>query len=63
MTGMVREASFSLPDTLTDSQFGPSSDPSKSAFMYHHKDKGIDGTLFEYLHANVSLQTRMKFNY
>jgi len=26
---------FSLPDTLRDSQFGHSNDPSKSAFMYH----------------------------
>ncbi|KIM78316.1 hypothetical protein PILCRDRAFT_595321 [Piloderma croceum F 1598] len=58
MTGMVREASFSLPDTLTDSQFGPSSDPSKSAFMYHHKDKGLNGTLFEYLHANPDVSKR-----
>ena len=60
MTGMVHEASFSLPDTLRDSQFGHSNDPSKSAFMYHHKDKCIDGTLFQYLAANVGSQTRIE---
>ena len=55
MTGMVHEASFSLPETVIDPQFGLSIEPSESAFMYHHKDKGISGTLFDYLKANVSL--------
>jgi len=51
MTGMIHEASFSLPEAIIDPQFGHSDDPSKSAFMYHHRDK-ITGSLFDYLHAN-----------
>jgi hypothetical protein len=54
MTGMIHEGSFSLPDALKDPQFGPSNEPSKSAFMYFRKDKGVDGTLFSYLETNVS---------
>jgi len=60
MTGLIREASFSLPDTLIDPQFGSSDDPSKSALMYHHKDKNIDGTLFDFLNAYVSSHIHMK---
>jgi hypothetical protein len=55
MTGIIHEGSFSLPDTLSDPQFGPSNAPSKSAFMYFRKDKGMDGTIFSYLGTNVSL--------
>lgn len=58
MTGVIHEGSFSLPDTLSDPQFGPSNEPSKSAFMYFHKDKGIDGTLFSYLGTNPDLAKR-----
>ena len=53
MTGMCHDASSSLPEAVMDPQFGSSNDASKSAFMYHHKDNGIGGTLFSYLHANV----------
>jgi hypothetical protein len=52
MTGMVHEGSFSLPNAVADGEFGPSNEPSKSAFMYHHKDEGTGGTLFAYLQAN-----------
>jgi hypothetical protein len=59
MTGMVHEGSFSLPNAVADGEFGPSNEPSKSAFMYHHKDEGTGGTLFAYLQANVSLSMFM----
>jgi hypothetical protein len=56
MTGVVQEGSIALPDAIKDPQFGHSNEPSKSALMYFHKDKGVEGTLFSYLEQNVSPQ-------
>lgn len=56
MTGVTQQGSIALPDAIKDPQFGHSNEPSKSAFMYFHKDRGVDDTLFSYLEKNVSLR-------
>lgn len=56
MTGIIYNGAGALSDALKDPQFGPSYEPAKSPFMYHLKNKGIDGDFFKYLEVNVSLQ-------
>jgi hypothetical protein len=53
MTGMVFSGAAALPDALRDPEWGPSSEPSKSAFIYSVKDEKL-ADFFEYLKVHVS---------
>jgi hypothetical protein len=55
MTGIIYNGAGALSDALKDPQFGPSYEPAKSPFMYHLKNKGIDGDFFKYLEVNPDM--------
>jgi len=64
ITTSMQEGSFSLPDALQDAQYGPSFDPTMSAFMYHHKDKNIQGGFFGFFGLYAShLPMNVLYNY
>jgi hypothetical protein len=49
------DGSIDLPDALLDPVFGPSLEPTKSAYEYHYRDKNIKGGYYGYIGQFVSL--------
>jgi hypothetical protein len=61
-TGMTLSGVAALPETLRDPEYGPSYEPSKSAFMYSVKDENLTN-YFEYLKVHVSYTNLYSFDH